>query len=83
MKLVRITREEAALLVSEFSGHRNPGVRRVIGRVADKFKLRGVSHGQAGIGDETSRGPEPGLHNAHVRGELCGAEAHRDGGQVP
>lgn len=82
MKLVRITKEEAVLLVSELSGHRNPVVTRVISRVADKFKLE-KTHGRRTDRDETAHGTEPRLHHAHVRGELCGAEAHRDGGQAP
>lgn len=39
MKLVRITKEEAVRIVGELGNHEDSEIRRVVDRIAKKFKL--------------------------------------------
>lgn len=43
MKMIRITKDEAVRMVKELLGHEDPEVRKVVERIARKFKLSGAS----------------------------------------
>ena len=46
MKLVRITKEEAVRMVEELARHEDPEIRKVVDRIAKKFKLKEAQVGQ-------------------------------------